>query len=193
MVNVQDKEAYAIEVIEDHFGIYTTEAKCVLYVIEKCIGNGLLSDIDDWIAEAKDDEETKQKIAEGEDAEEATMEYVTEQLRAALMDYEVNEGRGHTGDVIEVEYGREEWAFASYDDAEKEAEGRADSLVDDMLHDTKWVENHVVPSWERGETRQEFVKGMVRADGLGHTLSSYDGNSDEEFIDNTLYVFWRQN
>jgi hypothetical protein len=43
------------------------------------------------------------------------------------------------------------------------------------------------------EDKEDFVSDAISADGRGHFLSSYDGNENEEKVNETTYFIYRQN
>jgi|ERR1035437_6756619 hypothetical protein len=112
-----------------------------------------------------------------------------------LNDLTLNENGGYTGSLYELEQGNTSYQFCTLDEMEEEAHGQFDSLIDEMLHEAEWVKNHVVPSWERGQTRKEFVEEGVRIDGPAHFVSHYDGDYTEVKTSSSgvYYSYWRNN
>ena len=68
-------------------------------------------------------------------------------------------------------------------------EEKVDELVDDVRSDPEAFLNEHGIDWEQFIDKDEFIQGVIDADGFGHTLNSYDGNADEVKIqDKWFYV-----
>jgi hypothetical protein len=66
---------------------------------------------------------------------------------------------------------------------------KVSALVDDAVYDTdSYFDNYGI-DWEDFIDKDEFIKGVIESDGYGNTLSTYDGNADEVYVqDQTFYV-----
>jgi hypothetical protein len=68
-------------------------------------------------------------------------------------------------------------------------EEKVDELVDDVMRDPEGFLNEHGIDWEQFIDKDEFIQGVIDADGFGQTLNSYDGNADEVKIqDQWFYV-----
>ena len=67
-------------------------------------------------------------------------------------------------------------------------EEKIDDIVDDVRRDPESFLNEHGLDWERFIDKDEFIEGVIDADGYGHTLNSYDGNADE--IDVLGKTYW---
>jgi predicted RNase H-like nuclease (RuvC/YqgF family) len=68
-------------------------------------------------------------------------------------------------------------------------EEKVDELADDVRRDPESFLNEHGIDWEQFIDKDNFIQGVIDADGFGHTLNSYDGNADETKIqDQWFYV-----
>ena len=68
---------------------------------------------------------------------------------------------------------------------------KVEELVEDRVNDPMDFIREMGLEWENFINRNEFIQGVVDADGYGHTLNGYDGNADEVYVENTLYYVMR--
>lgn len=65
------------------------------------------------------------------------------------------------------------------------------SLVNDAVYDTDSYFNDFGIDWEDFIDKDEFIKGVIESDGYGNTLSTYDGNADEVYVQDQLFYVIR--
>ena len=66
---------------------------------------------------------------------------------------------------------------------------KIDELVEDARRDPEYFINEFGLDWENFIDKDEFIQGVIDADGYGHTLNGYDGSADEMKVqDNWYYV-----
>ena len=46
-------------------------------------------------------------------------------------------------------------------------------------------------SWSHYVDKDEFIQGVIDADGYGHTINSYDGSADEVYVNDELFYVMR--
>lgn len=72
-------------------------------------------------------------------------------------------------------------------------EDKVQELTDDATYDLAgWLREHGL-EMENFIDKDEFIQGVIDADGYGHTLSSYDGNVDEVDVEGITYYVIRVN
>lgn len=72
---------------------------------------------------------------------------------------------------------------------EEMIEDRIHELVSDVKHDPEGFLSEFGLDWGDFIDKDEFIQGVIDADGYGHTLNGYDGNADEIEVDgHTFYV-----
>ena len=70
-------------------------------------------------------------------------------------------------------------------------ESKIDDLVDDVLYDPKdWLQNYGF-DLKNFINQEEFIYGVIDADGYGHTLNRYDGSDDEVKVGDTWFHVMR--
>ena len=88
----------------------------------------------------------------------------------------------------DCEFETDEGDYLVYTDSE------ADDAEDEQLE--QYIEDcvlHELPEAYRQYFDNEAFKRDCRFDGRGHTLSSYDGNENEEMVSGTTYYIYRTN
>lgn len=70
-------------------------------------------------------------------------------------------------------------------------EEKVDDLVDDVRRDPEAFLNEHGLDWADFIDKDEFIEGVIDADGYGHTLNGYDGNADEIKVQDTWYYVMR--
>ena len=72
-------------------------------------------------------------------------------------------------------------------------ENAIQNRVSDVKYDiTNFMEDFGL-QWEYYINKDEFIEGVIDADGYGHTLNGYDGNADEIEVQNQLFYVMRIN
>lgn len=72
-------------------------------------------------------------------------------------------------------------------------------LIDEVIYDmTRDVEKDPESfldeygiDWSEFINQNDLIEGIIDADGYGHTLNSYDGNADEEYVNDELFYVMR--
>jgi hypothetical protein len=76
---------------------------------------------------------------------------------------------------------------------EDKIEDAIENRVSDVRYDiTSFMEDFGI-SWEDYIDKDEFIDGVIDADGYGHTLNGYDGNADEMKVQNQWFYVMRIN
>ena len=68
---------------------------------------------------------------------------------------------------------------------------KIDDLVDDVRSDPEAFLNEHGLDWENFIDKDEFIQGVIDADGYGHTLNGYDGSADEMNVQGNWYYVMR--
>ena len=68
---------------------------------------------------------------------------------------------------------------------------KIDDLVDDVRRDPEAFLNEHGLDWENFIDKDEFIQGVIDADGYGHTLNGYDGSADEMNVQGNWYYVMR--
>ena len=68
---------------------------------------------------------------------------------------------------------------------------KIDELVSDVKDDPEVFMETFGLNWEDYIDKDEFIKGVIDTDGYGHTISSYDGNADEVYVQDKLFYVIR--
>ena len=64
-------------------------------------------------------------------------------------------------------------------------------LVSDVRYDPESFMESFGLSWSEYVDKDEFIEGVINADGYGHTINSYDGTADEIYVDDKLFYVMR--
>ena len=72
-------------------------------------------------------------------------------------------------------------------------EDKVQELTDDAVYDPAGWLREMGLEMENFIDKDEFIQGVIDADGYGSTLSSYDGNADEVDVEGTTYYVIRIN
>jgi hypothetical protein len=70
-------------------------------------------------------------------------------------------------------------------------ESKVDELVSDVRRDPEEFMESFGLSWSEYVDKDEFIEGVIDADGYGHTLNSYDGSADEVYVNDKLFYVMR--
>ena len=68
---------------------------------------------------------------------------------------------------------------------------KIDELVSDVKDDPEGFMETFGLNWEDYIDKDEFIKGVIDTDGYGHTMSTYDGNADEVYVQDKLFYVIR--
>jgi hypothetical protein len=171
------------QVIENYFTIDRSVAEVIAHIIDNEFDT-LDKQIEEFMEEAS--EAGIEDLTEEIDRQ---AESLQEKIETYMIDFDLDEDGGHSGKLYTLKNGQE-YSFADDDAIEEEAEGSFESLLDDMMSDPDYVKKHIIPSWESGQTRSDFIKECADRD----SLSSYDGNTtDFRSSDGTSFVYYRTN
>ena len=64
-------------------------------------------------------------------------------------------------------------------------------LVSDVRYDPESFMESFGLSWSEYVDKDEFIEGVINADGYGHTINSYDGTADEIYVGEKLFYVMR--
>jgi len=70
-------------------------------------------------------------------------------------------------------------------------EDKINELVRDVKYDPEDFMESYGLEWDRFIDRDDFIKGVIEADGYGQTLNSYDGSADEVKVGDQWYYVMR--
>jgi hypothetical protein len=70
-------------------------------------------------------------------------------------------------------------------------EKKIDELVSDVRYDPESFMESFGLSWSEYVDKDEFIEGVINADGYGHTLNGYDGSADEVYVNDKLFYVMR--
>jgi hypothetical protein len=68
---------------------------------------------------------------------------------------------------------------------------KVSDLVDDVRRDPEWFLSEYGLNWDNYINKNEFIQGVIDADGYGHTINSYDGSADEVYVNDQLFYVMR--
>ena len=68
---------------------------------------------------------------------------------------------------------------------------KIEELVSDVKDDPEGFMETFGLNWEDYIDKDEFIKGVIDTDGYGHTMSTYDGNADEVYVQDKLFYVIR--
>ena len=68
---------------------------------------------------------------------------------------------------------------------------KVESLVSDARYDPESFMDSFGLSWSEYVDKDEFIEGVIEADGYGHTINSYDGTADEVYVGEKLFYVMR--
>lgn len=68
---------------------------------------------------------------------------------------------------------------------------KVDDLISDVRSDPEWFLSDFGLNWNEFVDKDEFIQGVIDADGYGHTLNGYDGNADEMYVKDQLFYVMR--
>ena len=68
---------------------------------------------------------------------------------------------------------------------------KVSELVSDVRSDPEWFLSEFGLNWDDYVNKDEFIQGVIDADGYGHTINSYDGNAEEIYVNDQLFYVMR--
>ena len=68
---------------------------------------------------------------------------------------------------------------------------KVQDLVRDVKNDPESFMSDFGLNWSDYVDKDEFIQGVIDADGYGHTINSYDGNAEEIYVNDTLFYVMR--
>ena len=68
---------------------------------------------------------------------------------------------------------------------------KVEDLVSNVKNDPESFMSEFGLSWADYVDKDDFIQGVIDADGYGHTINSYDGNADEIYVNDTLFYVMR--
>lgn len=68
---------------------------------------------------------------------------------------------------------------------------KVDELIKDVEYDPESFLSEYGLNWDEFVDKDDFIQGVIDADGYGHTLNSYDGNADEIYVKDKLFYVMR--
>ena len=68
---------------------------------------------------------------------------------------------------------------------------KIDDLVSDVKYDPEEFMESFGLNWEDYIDKDDFIQGVIDADGYGHTINTYDGNADEIYVQDKLFYVIR--
>lgn len=76
---------------------------------------------------------------------------------------------------------------------EEMIDDKVEEILDNVRSDPRSFLDELGLDWSNYIDKDEFIKGVIDADGYGHTLNSYDGTADEVEVEGTTYYVMRIN
>lgn len=68
---------------------------------------------------------------------------------------------------------------------------KVQDLVSDVKNDPESFMSEFGLNWSDYVDKDDFIQGVIDADGYGHTINSYDGGADEIYVNDTLFYVMR--
>jgi hypothetical protein len=70
-------------------------------------------------------------------------------------------------------------------------EQKIDEFVSDVRYDPESFMSNFSLDWNDFIDKDEFIEGVIDADGYGQTINSYDGSADEVYVNDELFYVMR--
>lgn len=70
-------------------------------------------------------------------------------------------------------------------------EDKVEELLRDVKYDPESFISDFGLNWNEFIDKDEFIQGVIDADGYGHTINSYDGSADEVYVNDELFYVMR--
>lgn len=122
----------------------------------------LIERLENEIDGGEDDEETQEKIDE--------MTERIDEMESEITDIEEDPSGDFPEDLITE---------------------KIDDLVSNVRTDPEEFMETFGLNWEDYIDKDDFIQGVIDTDGYGHTISSYDGNADEIYVQDKLFYIIR--
>jgi hypothetical protein len=74
---------------------------------------------------------------------------------------------------------------------EEMIDDKVQELVDDVKRDPESFLSEFGLDWNNYVNKDDFIQGVIDADGYGHTINSYDGSADEIYVKDQLFYVMR--
>jgi len=116
-----------------------------------------------------------ESMMDGENDE--SIEEKIEELKERLVEYEA--------EIEEIEDDPEG------DFPDELIDDKVSDLVSDVKSDPEWFLSEFGLNWDDYVNKDEFIQGVIDADGYGHTINSYDGSADEIYVNEQLFYVMR--
>jgi hypothetical protein len=68
---------------------------------------------------------------------------------------------------------------------------KIEDLDSDVRSDPEWFMNEFGLEWSEYVDKDDFITAVIQADGYGHSMSTYDGNADEIYVQDELFYVMR--
>jgi cell division protein FtsB len=68
---------------------------------------------------------------------------------------------------------------------------KVEDLVSEVRSDPEWFMNEFGLDWSEYVDKDDFITAVIEADGYGHSMSSYDGDVDEIYVQDELFYVMR--
>lgn len=68
---------------------------------------------------------------------------------------------------------------------------KVSDLVSEVKRDPEWFLSEFGLNWDDYVNKEEFIQGVIDADGYGHTINGYDGSADEVYVNDQLFYVMR--
>jgi hypothetical protein len=180
-----------LDVMEDHYSEDTAICVVIFNILKDQYNVDFGQTIED--AEAEAEAEARDEADDTATLDERREEKVREAIEAVLVDYDLSDGRGQTGELYELDGDGMTFMFGTDEEMKEEAIAQVDDLIDQGCISDEQIKD----SWARGQSRAEWVAEAVRMDGVGLTLGNYDGNEHDVAIregdTTTWYMYVRTN
>ena len=149
--------------------------------------------------ELSDSQEERIKILESKiERENSTKSQFEEMIENTEDEEEIDELQNKIDDSIEMIEEMESEIEDIKDDPqgdfpEELIDSKVNDLVDDAVNDPEEYMNNFGLEWSEFVNKDDFIQGVIDADGFGNTISSYDGNADEVSVEGESYWVIRLN
>jgi len=70
-------------------------------------------------------------------------------------------------------------------------EDKVQEFVNEVRRDPEWFLSEFGLNWNEYINKEDFIQGVIDADGYGHTINSFDGNADEIYVEDQLFYVMR--
>ena len=70
-------------------------------------------------------------------------------------------------------------------------EDKVQEFVNEVRRDPEWFLSEFGLNWNEYINKEDFIQGVIDADGYGHTINSYDGSAEEIYVKDQLFYVMR--